>query len=42
MTHAKTVACACLAVLIGLHIVGAVSIPPGSLRHQVPTLPGSA
>jgi hypothetical protein len=39
MTHAKTVAFACLAVLIALYIVGAVSVPPGSLRHQVQTLP---
>jgi hypothetical protein len=39
MTLAKTVASACLAVLIALYIVGAVSVPPGSLRHQVQTLP---
>jgi hypothetical protein len=39
MTQAKTVASACLAVLIALYIVGAVSVPPGSLRHQVQTLP---
>ena len=39
MTHAKAVASACLAILIALYVVGAVSIPPGSLRHEVQTLP---
>ncbi|HEV2983134.1 MAG TPA: hypothetical protein VGX46_02045 [Vicinamibacterales bacterium] len=28
-----------LAILIALYVVGAVSIPPGSLRHEVQTLP---
>ena len=28
-----------LAVLVALYVVGAVSIPPGSLRHEVQTLP---
>src|SRR5258705_4003739 len=35
----KTVAVCCLAVLIALYVVGAVSVPPGSLRHEVQTLP---
>jgi hypothetical protein len=35
----KTVAVCCLAVLIALYVVGAVSIPPGSLRHEIQTLP---
>ncbi|SRR5258706_754939 len=39
MTRAKTAACACLAILIALYVVGAVSVPPGSLRHEVQTLP---
>jgi hypothetical protein len=39
MTHAKIVGAACLAVLIALYVVGAVSVPPGSLRHEVQTLP---
>jgi len=39
MTHAKTAACACLAILIALYVVGAVSVLPGSLRHEVQTLP---
>jgi hypothetical protein len=33
------VACAALAILVALYVVGAVSIPPGSLRHEVQTLP---
>jgi hypothetical protein len=28
-----------LAILIALYVVGAVSVPPGSLRHEVQTLP---
>src|SRR5205823_6577807 len=28
----------CLSVLLALYVVGAVSIPPGSLRHEVQTL----
>jgi len=39
MSHARVVAYASLAVLIALYIVGAVSVPPGSLRHEVQTLP---
>jgi hypothetical protein len=39
MRHAKTVSSACLALLIALYVVGAVSVPPGSLRHEVQTLP---
>jgi hypothetical protein len=35
----KTVATCCLAVLIALYVVGAVSIPAGSLRHEIQTLP---
>jgi hypothetical protein len=27
------------AILVALYVVGAVSIPPGSLRHEVQTLP---
>jgi hypothetical protein len=34
-----TVAACCLAVLVALHVVGAVSVPPGSLRHEIQTLP---
>lgn len=36
---AKTVGCCALAILIALYVVGAVSVPPGSLRHEVQTLP---
>lgn len=39
MTHAKVVAWSALAILAALYVVGAVSIPPGSLRHEVQTLP---
>ncbi len=39
MTSAKVVAYALLAVLVALYVVGAVSVPPGSLRHEVQTLP---
>jgi hypothetical protein len=28
-----------LAILVALYVVGAVSVPPGSLRHEVQTLP---
>lgn len=35
----RMVAWSCLAILIALNVVGAVSIRPGSLRHQVQTLP---
>jgi hypothetical protein len=34
-----TIASSCLAILVALYVVGAVSIPPGSLRHEVQTLP---
>jgi len=33
------VATAALAILVALYVVGAVSVPPGSLRHEVQTLP---
>ena len=36
---AKTAAACCLAVLVALYVVGAVSVPPGSLRHEIQTLP---
>ena len=39
MTNAKAVGYSCLAILVALYVVGAVSIPPGSLRHEVQTLP---
>ena len=39
MTRPTVVAHASLAVLIALYVVGAVSVPPGSLRHEVQTLP---
>ena len=38
MKAPKIVAACCLSVLIALYVVGAVSIPPGSLRHEVQTL----
>jgi hypothetical protein len=37
--NAKIVGYSCLAILIALYIVGAVSATPGSLRHEVQTLP---
>lgn len=36
---AKIVGSCCLAILVALYVVGAVSIPPGSLRHEIQTLP---
>lgn len=39
MPNAKIVGCSSLAILIALYIVGAVSATPGSLRHEVQTLP---
>ena len=39
MPNGKVVGYACLAILIALYVVGAVSVPPGSLRHEVQTLP---
>jgi len=39
MTSPKTIAYCSLAILIALYVVGAVSVPPGSLRHEVQTLP---
>src|SRR5688500_7747845 len=39
MTYPKTVAYSLLAILVALYVVGAVSVPPGSLRHEVQTLP---
>jgi hypothetical protein len=38
-TAARMVAFCSLAILIALYVVGAVSVPPGSLRHEVQTLP---
>jgi len=39
MPNAKIVGYCSLAILIALYVVGAVSETPGSLRHQVQTLP---
>jgi hypothetical protein len=39
VTSARTVGYSALAILIALYVVGAVSVPPGSLRHEVQTLP---
>jgi hypothetical protein len=39
MTAGKVIGYSCLTVLVALYVVGAVSIPPGSLRHEVQTLP---
>jgi hypothetical protein len=40
MTSApKWLASCSLTILLALYIVGAVSVPPGSLRHEVQTLP---
>ena len=39
MMSAKAVGYSCLAILLALYVVGAVSVPPGSLRHEVQTLP---
>jgi len=39
MPRGQVIGYACLAVLMALYVVGAVSIPPGSLRHEVQTLP---
>jgi len=39
MPNSSRVAWCSLAILVGLYIVGAVSTPPGSLRHEVQTLP---
>jgi hypothetical protein len=36
---AKTIGYCSLAILVALYVVGAVSVPPGSLRHEVQTLP---
>jgi len=35
----KWLAACSLTILIALYVVGAVSVPPGSLRHEVQTLP---
>ena len=35
----KVIACCSLAILLALYVVGAVSATPGSLRHEVQTLP---
>jgi hypothetical protein len=39
MTSAKVVASCSLAIVVALYVVGAVSVTPGSLRHEVQTLP---
>src|SRR5262245_27040534 len=39
VTNAKMVAYSSLAILVALYVVGAISVPPGSLRHEVQTLP---
>ena len=39
MNSGKMVGFCALAVLVALYVVGAVSVPPGSLRHEVQTLP---
>jgi hypothetical protein len=39
MPNAKIVGYCSLAILIALYVVGAVSAIPGSLRHEVQTLP---
>ena len=39
MTSARAVAYSSLAIVVALYVVGAVSVPPGSLRHEVQTLP---
>jgi hypothetical protein len=39
MTNARVVAYSSLAIVAALYVVGAVSVPPGSLRHEVQTLP---
>jgi hypothetical protein len=39
MPNAKVVGYCSLAILIALYVVGAVSAVPGSLRHEVQTLP---
>src|SRR5207245_1522366 len=39
LNGSKPVAFCALAILIALYVVGAVSIPPGSLRHEVQPLP---
>src|SRR3954467_423017 len=39
MNVGRVIGFCALAVLIALYVVGAVSIPPGSLRHEVQTLP---
>ena len=39
MTRSQIAASAALATLIALYVVGAVSIPPGSLRQEIQTLP---
>jgi len=39
MTNARIVGYSALAILVALYVVGAVSVPPGSLRHEVQTVP---
>jgi len=39
VNHGKVVGAGALAILLALYVVGAVSVPPGSLRHEVQTLP---
>jgi hypothetical protein len=38
-TKSKATAFASLTILVALYVVGAVSVPPGSLRHEIQTLP---
>jgi hypothetical protein len=39
MITSRVVASSSLAILVALYVVGAVSVPPGSLRHEIQTLP---
>jgi len=39
MTRPRIVAYSSLAIVLALYVVGGVSVPPGSLRHEVQTLP---
>ena len=39
MTRGQTVGYCSMAVLVALYVFGAVSVLPGSLRHEVRTLP---
>jgi hypothetical protein len=39
MSNAKIVGYSATVILVALYVVGAVSVPPGSLRHEIQTLP---